>query len=113
MGDIPDLMLDGKEMRQLILNLVNNGIEAMSPGGSLKIFTYKKEKEVLLAIQDTGKGIDVDVMGKIGTPFFTTKENGTGLGLSICYSIANRHNARITLETGPRGTTFFVRFQIS
>jgi two-component system, sporulation sensor kinase E len=47
----------------------------------------------------------------MGTPFFTTKDNGTGLGLAVCYSIAERHKARIDIDTGPEGTTFFVRFK--
>lgn len=109
--DVPDLMLNEKEIRQLILNLARNGIEAMSPGGRLTIKTFADgEEEVVLAVQDQGKGIASDTLDKIGTPFFTTKDNGTGLGLATCYSIAARHNAGITIETNPEGTTFFVRF---
>ncbi|HWQ71347.1 MAG TPA: ATP-binding protein [Desulfitobacteriaceae bacterium] len=113
MGEIPKLLLDEKEIRQLILNLVRNGLEAMSSGGSLAIRTYRDGKDVVLSVQDQGKGIAHDILEKIGTPFFTTKESGTGLGLAVCYGIANRHNAVIKIETGPKGTTFLVRFQIS
>ena len=63
-----------------------------------------------MSIKDEGKGIDSLLMGKIGTPFFTTKDSGTGLGLAICYSIAARHDARIELETSSAGTIFYVRF---
>ncbi len=107
---IPYLLLDEKEIRQLILNLVRNGLEAMSPGGYLTIKTYVEENEVILFVQDEGTGIEPDVLAKIGTPFFTTKEEGSGLGLAVCYSIASRHNATIRIETGRRGTTFLVRF---
>lgn len=110
LGDIPDLLLNEKEVRQLILNLVRNGLEAMSPGGYLAIKTFIDAGEVVLSVQDQGKGIDPSMLDKLGTPFFTTKETGTGLGLAISYSIAARHNATINVETGDAGTTFFVRF---
>ncbi len=64
-----------------------------------------------MAVKDHGKGIDPEVLKKIGTPFFTTKDNGTGLGLAVCYSVAARHNAVITVDTGATGTTFYVRFK--
>lgn len=111
LGDIPDLLLDEKEIRQLVLNLVRNGFQAMSPGGNLTIKTFRDDCEVVLAVGDQGKGIEPHVMEKIGTPFFTTKDHGTGLGLAVCYSIAARHNAIIKVETSPIGTTFFVRFK--
>jgi len=111
LGEIPNLLLDLKEMRQLILNLARNGLEAMLPGGILTIKTFINNQEIILSIQDQGIGINPPLLEKIGTPFFTTKETGTGLGLAICYSIANRHNATIEVETGPNGTTFLVIFK--
>ncbi|HBC94173.1 MAG TPA: PAS domain-containing sensor histidine kinase [Pelotomaculum sp.] len=110
--EIPYLFLDEKEIRQLILNHIRNGLEAMSPGGELTIRTFRDGQEVVLSVQDQGKGIESNVLEKIGTPFFTTKDNGTGLGLAVCYSIAARHNAVINIETSPTGTTFFVRFPV-
>ncbi|TYO96872.1 ATP-binding protein [Desulfallas thermosapovorans] len=110
--DTPDILIDEKEIRQLIYNLCRNGLQAMPAGGTLTIKTYVDVDEVVLAIKDEGNGIDPEVLDKLGTPFFTTKNDGTGLGLSICYSIAARHNASISLETSPAGTTFFVRFKI-
>lgn len=109
--DIPDILADAKEIRQLVLNLARNGLEAMSAGSALTIKTFQDESEVILAIQDEGHGIPPEVIDKLWTPFFTTKETGTGLGLAICYSIANRHKAIITFDTGVNGTTFFVRFK--
>ncbi len=102
-----------KEIRQLILNLVNKGLDAMDPGRNIYIKTFTNDNTVVLAVQDEGHGITAKVMKKIGTPFFTTKENGTGLGLAVCYSIANRHNATIQPITSPNGTTFYVLFQIN
>lgn len=108
---VPDLLLDEKEIRQLLLNMVHNGIAAMAPKGILTIETYMEGNEVVLAIKDQGKGIPTELLEKIGTPFFTTKDNGTGLGLAVCYSIAARHNAKIEIDTSSSGTTFFVRFK--
>jgi len=111
LGNIPCILFDKDEIHQLILNLGRNGLEAMLPGGYITIKTFKESDRVVLAVQDQGKGIAPEVLERIGTPFFTTKDNSTGLGLAICYSIAQRHNARIDVETGSTGTTFYVRFK--
>ena len=108
---IPDLLLDEREIGQLVANLIRNGIEAIPPGSSLTVRTFTEGEDVILAVQDEGPGIDPDVLDKMGTPFFTTKDQGTGLGLAVCYSIAARHNATINVETGLAGTTFSVRFK--
>jgi len=112
MDDLPDLLLDEKEIRQLIFNLVNNGLEAMPTDGILTIKTFVDNKDVVLSIQDQGHGIDPEILEKVGTPFFTTKDNGTGLGLAVCYNIATRHHAIINIDTGSKGTTFLIRFPI-
>lgn len=113
MHAVPDLLMDEKEIRQLILNLVHNALEASSANRNVTIRTYSENEYVVLAIQDQGTGIDHDLLEKLGTPFFTTKDQGTGLGLAICYGIASRHQAKIEIETGSGGTTFFVRFPIN
>lgn len=110
LDDLPVLLLDAQEMRQLILNFVRNGLEAMLPGGQLTIGTFAEAEQVVLFIQDQGSGIPPEIEQKLGTPFLTTKENGTGLGLPICFNIANRHNAKIEIKTGESGTTFMVKF---
>lgn len=111
LGEVPELLLDDNEIRQLILNLVNNGLEATSIGGEVTISTGMEDEDIVLAVKDNGSGIEPGVLDRMGTPFFTTKETGTGLGLAVCYSIAARHNAVITVNTSPSGTTFFVKFQ--
>jgi len=108
----PNLLLDEKEIRQLILNLVHNGLESMSAGGTMTIRTYKEGESVVLSIRDQGHGIDPEVLDKLGTPFFTTKEQGTGLGLAVCYGIASRHGASIDIVTGDKGTIVSVRFPL-
>jgi len=110
-NDIPELLLNRNEIRQLLINLYRNGLEAMSTGQVLTISTYKEGQNcVVLAVRDQGKGIRPEVLEKLGTPFYTTKDNGTGLGLGICYAIAARHNAKIEIQTGSEGTTFFAKF---
>ncbi|HBV96028.1 MAG TPA: PAS domain-containing sensor histidine kinase [Desulfotomaculum sp.] len=110
-GQIPDLELNEKEIMQLIFNLVRNGLEAMEPGGELTIRTYSERGGVALTVKDQGKGIEPELIDKIGTPFFTTKEMGTGLGLAVCHGVAARHGAVIGVETGSAGTTFLVHFK--
>jgi len=112
LGELPDFMLDKKEIPQLILNLINNSLEAMPPGGEVTVRTYLEGVNVVLMVQDQGHGIDPDLLDKLGTPFFSTKEQGTGLGLAVCYRIAARHKAKIDIDTSSSGTTFFVRFPI-
>ncbi len=113
LSPVSNLLLDEKEIRQLVLNLVRNGLEAMSPGGVLTIKTWTEGETTVLAVRDQGKGIEPGIQDKIQDPFFTTKDNGTGLGLTVCYGIAARHNATIEFTTGKEGTTFFVRFNNS
>lgn len=112
LDEIEELILEPKEIRQLILNLSRNGLEAMQPGGELSIKTYMRDASVVLEIRDQGGGISKEVYDKIGSPFFTTKDQGTGLGLAVCYSIAKRHNASIDFESGKSGTAFYVRFNV-
>jgi signal transduction histidine kinase len=108
---IPDIYLNKKEIQQLLLNLVRNGIEAIPKRGKVEIKTLIDGGEVVLAIEDDGTGIDQEILDKLGTPFFTTKADGTGMGLATCYRIAEKNNARIDVETSSGGTTFFVRFK--
>jgi signal transduction histidine kinase len=81
------VLIDENEIRQLILNMTRNGLEAMSAHGVLTIGTTEEGNEIVLFIKDEGQGIPSDLLERIGTPF-VTKETGTGLGLAVCYSIA-------------------------
>lgn len=110
LAPLPTLMLDEKEIRQLLLNFVLNGLEAMQSGGQLEISTETNNGSVVLSVIDHGCGIPNETLDKIGQPFFSTKENGTGLGLAVCYNIAARHGATILFDTGSQGTTFSVQF---
>lgn len=111
LAPVPDLNLDEKEIRQLILNLSRNAMEAMGQGGVFTIKTYKQDQDVVLSIKDEGVGIEPDIIDRLGTPFFTTKDRGTGLGLAVCYGIASRHSAIIEFESDHKGTTVYTRFK--
>lgn len=108
----PLTLIDENEIRQLILNLTRNGLEAMVSGGTTTIATQCEGDAVTLIVKDQGHGIPAEMLDKMGTPFVTTKDNGTGLGLAVCYSIAARHNAQITCDTCPQGTTFKIHFPL-
>ncbi|AET69183.1 PAS domain S-box [Desulfosporosinus orientis DSM 765] len=110
LNTIPDLFLNAKEIKQLIINLVNNGLEAMSDNGIVTIKTFQEGKNTVLLIKDQGQGIPPNQINRIGESFFTTKKEGTGLGLATCYRVCNHHNAKLSFETGKEGTTFFVVF---
>lgn len=110
LGQIPVISLDEKEISQIILNLANNGCDAMVSGGSLTIKTYKSKENVILEIQDEGAGIPPEIMEKIGTPFFTTKDKGTGLGIATCKTIIKKHNAKLEVKSSKQGSTFRVVF---
>ncbi len=112
LAELPNLPLDEKEIRQLIINLARNGLDAMPPGGALTIRTACDDEQITMSVHDQGKGISPDIAEKIGTPFFSTKEHGVGLGLAVCYSIAARHNARISFDSNTGGTTFMVHFPL-
>ncbi len=109
---VPLLPLDEKEIRQLLLNLCRNALEAMASPGSVTIRTRHQDGKVMLSVQDEGHGMPPEVIEKLGKPFFTTKEGGTGLGLGICYDIASRHHAELTVDSSPKGTLFTISFQV-
>ncbi|SPF56978.1 Sporulation kinase C (fragment) [Candidatus Desulfosporosinus infrequens] len=84
----------------------------MPLGGCLTIKTYQLDNKVILEVQDKGEGIKKEILDKIGTPFFTTKEKGTGLGLAVCKSIITQHNAQLDIQSSPEGSNFRVIFNI-
>ncbi|MDP4272624.1 MAG: ATP-binding protein, partial [Bacteroidota bacterium] len=112
LDDTPYINVDEKEIRQLILNLVRNGLEAMESGGTITIGTScNNENEVILTIKDQGKGIPPNILESLGKPFLTTKADGTGLGLAVVYRIANDHQAKVQVESNSQGTTFNILFK--
>lgn len=111
LNDLPLLLVDEKEIRQLLLNLLKNAIDALAMGGEIVITTFLDDREAVLEIQDHGCGIPQEHLEKVGTPFFSTKPQGTGLGLAVCYRIAQTHSADLRIYSQEeRGTKVRVIF---
>ena len=104
---VPPMAIDRTLLRQSILNLVKNGLEALGRGGKLTVSTRRVDDHVEIAIQDTGPGIASDVGKRLFEQFFTTKPQGTGLGLYISRQIIEEHGGTLRWESAPgTGTTF-------
>ncbi len=107
------VLVDDSQIRQVILNMVNNSVEAMNglekPRLTIRTVLSGEKDEMAVTISDNGKGMTPEEKLMAGTPFFTTKDKGTGLGLSICYQIVNKHGGRISVDskTG-KGTSFTI-----
>lgn len=112
--NVPMILVDPDKMKQVIINVILNAIEAMPQGGDLTIITSADNSEVKVIIGDTGVGILQDCLNKIFDPFFTTKgAKGTGLGLSVSYGIIQQHNGTIDIESEVgKGTTVIIKLPI-
>jgi PAS domain S-box-containing protein len=109
---LPEMQFDPGHLRQVILNIAKNGIEAMEAGGTLTITTGRQVGRVFVQIRDTGTGIPQEVRDKIFQPFFSSKSKGSGLGLAISQKIIEAHQGEITIDSEPqKGTrvTIFLR----
>ncbi|MHB1419542.1 MAG: LytS/YhcK type 5TM receptor domain-containing protein [Bacillota bacterium] len=111
-NDITSRKMAEKEISQLVLNLARNGLDAMDERGCMTVQTYLKEDKVILSIEDEGCGISPEDLDKLGTPFYTTKDNGTGMGLATSFKIAESHNAKIDVDSSLRGTKVCISFPI-
>lgn len=105
--------VDRDHLRQILLNLIINGINAMPNGGELNISSKRIKNDLIIAVSDTGIGIEEEIIEKIFNPFFTTRPEGTGLGLSVVHQlvIQNEGEIHVTSNVG-EGTIFFITFPI-
>lgn len=119
---LPEILADPAEIRQLFLNLIRNGVEAMPSGGELTLKTrYERSSQrcrglsvAVAEIVDQGGGIDPEIERHLFTPFFTTKEGGTGLGLAICLRIVEDHGGAMEAMSQPgRGSSFRVMLPLA
>jgi signal transduction histidine kinase len=115
--DLPAVLGEPDQLKQLFLNLCLNALEAMTGGGTLSL-TVRADRErgdrhlVTVRVTDTGPGIPREDLTRVFEPFFTTKASGSGLGLAICRSIADAHRAALWAEPGPAGVGTAFMFQI-
>ncbi len=100
------------KFEQVFANILCNALQALQPGGEIRIVSGEEDKWVFVEIQDNGEGIPRENLKKIFDPYFTTKgkKGGTGLGLPICYNIVREHGGNIEVKSSPgKGSTFRVR----
>ncbi len=115
-ADLPELEADPSQLNQVVINLMVNALQAMPDGGELKVQTLHEGNRVSLIIEDTGIGMSDEVLEKIFTPFFTTKEvgKGTGLGLPVVHGIITSHGGSIRVESKVgRGTRFAIHLPLA
>jgi signal transduction histidine kinase len=118
-ADVPKVDADAEQLKQVLINLVQNGIQALGDApGSIVLRSARPERfgdfrapdMVELQVTDTGPGIPADQQLNIFVPFFTTKQKGTGLGLAICQRIIKSHGGTIAVQSRPgEGSTFVIR----
>ncbi|MDD5040638.1 MAG: ATP-binding protein [Patescibacteria group bacterium] len=107
LSPLPMVNIDPPQMKQALLNLLLNAIDAMKSGGTLTVRTRIFDSKISISIEDTGCGIDKKDLKNIFDPFFTRKDEGSGLGLSVVHGIIDKHNGKIDVKsTLGTGTTF-------
>jgi len=114
-NELPRVYIDSKRIKQVFINLIKNSFEAMQKGGELKISTDYLASENLIRIEflDNGPGMDQKTLEKLGTPFFTTKENGIGLGTMTSYRIIEELGGKLNIESeAGLGTKFIITIPI-
>jgi two-component system sensor kinase FixL len=112
-GGLPELNIDPKQLRQVLLNLFKNALEAMPRGGEITVTTRVRRDDAEIVVADTGEGMPPEVAASIFQPYFTTKAKGTGLGLAISRSIIEEHGGAISVESTPgQGSAFTIRLPI-
>jgi len=109
--DLPMILMDREQIKQVALNLLLNAVQAMPKGGTLMLRgqNSKDGQWITISIQDSGVGVPNEDMNKLFDPFFSTKEGGIGLGLSIAHRIIDQHHGKIEVESDPgKGTLFTI-----
>ena len=107
--DSADIYIDPTRIREALLNILKNAVQAVSPESMITVRNYVKDDKCVFEIQDTGPGINETDMQYIFDPFFTTKKTGTGLGLAITHRIVEEHKGSIEVESKQgAGSTFRV-----
>jgi signal transduction histidine kinase len=112
---VPPVRGNPTELREALVNLIQNAVEAMPEGGTLEVRTYSLAREVCIAVSDTGVGIPSEDQEKIFNPYYTTKgREGSGLGLGVTYGIVSGHGGRIRVrsEVG-KGSTFVIHLPVT
>jgi signal transduction histidine kinase len=112
-GNLPAVECDEEQIKQVLLNLLMNAVQAMPDGGRVDVSASQEGGHVALIVADDGPGIPEEMRARIFDPFFTTREAGTGLGLAVVQQIVTQHGGQIDVEqNGAQGARFVVRIPI-
>jgi PAS domain S-box-containing protein len=105
--------IDADLVKQAVLNIVINGVQAMPEGGTLELSLRREGENALLTIQDQGQGIPEDIRDKVFNLYFTTKKGGSGIGLAMAYRVVQLHHGSLEFDSvAGQGTTFYLRFPL-
>jgi len=111
--NLGEIHCDPDKLKQVFINIITNGIQAMEAGGTIHIATEKLAESIEIRISDEGTGIHEKDLLHIFEPFFTTRARGLGLGLAISYKLIQAHGGEMWADSAPgKGTTFFIRLPI-
>lgn len=112
--EAPEIMMDSEQIKQVLLNIVLNGMQAIEGEGSVSIRSGVEGNKLFVSVRDTGRGLSGEEVDRLFDPFFTTKEKGTGLGLSIAYQIIKAHGGDIeVLQSEDGGSEFIIRLPLN
>jgi signal transduction histidine kinase len=110
-ADLPQVNCDYNQIKQVVINLLLNGLDAVDADGVITLRTWHRKNRTYLEVEDNGRGISPEIIHNIFNPFFTTKTRGTGLGLAISKKIAREHGGDLTVESTPgKGSIFTLVF---
>jgi len=113
LNELPDIELDAKQLKQVLINLIQNSFDALlNNGGDINISTnyLSNDEEVEIVLHDNGTGMDNETLEQLGNPFFTTKETGTGLGLTTSFKIVKEMNGTLSIDSAiGEGSTFTIK----
>lgn len=111
--DLPPCLMDREHIRQVLLNLSINALQQMLSVGKLVFRSYRNHGYSCVEVEDTGGGVQPEILDRIFDPFFTTRAKGVGLGLSVAHKIIRQHNGQLRVRNGNLGAVFVIELPIA
>ena len=108
------VLIDNIQMKQVLINLIKNSLEAINESGRIMLILNKTERDAIIIVSDDGIGMEPERLERIGEPFYSTKEKGTGIGLAVCQKIIHRHHGQISFQSKKNeGTTVTISIPLA
>ncbi|MFN7942945.1 MAG: ATP-binding protein [Thermoanaerobaculia bacterium] len=105
--NLGEIWLDPEQMRRVLINLIDNALEAVEPPGTVEVSAARRDDRVEIAVADSGRGVPPELREKLFLPFFSTKKRGTGMGLAIVHRMVSDHHGTLRVEANePHGSVF-------